>query len=247
MMFNRKEKKKYTGWKQDLRTIVEGLLIALIIRSFIIQPFNIPSGSMYPTLVIGDYVFVTKYSYGYSRYSVPFGRYWLPDFGRAVEMSPTQGDVSVFRVLNNDIDFIKRVVGMPGDTVQMRNGRLYINGKKLHRKRIADSIINDTSIATYIETLPNGVKHKIWEADGDKSPYSDNTEEFTVPQEHYFMMGDNRDRSDDSRFPRVRFVAIDTFVGEAKFIGWSLGNASTWQVWKWYNQGTLKRLGKVID
>ena len=241
---NKKNQKK--GWKQDVRVIAEGLLIALVIRSLILQPFTIPSGSMYPTLMVGDYLFVTKYSYGISRYSFPFGGDILPTMGRIFGESPKQGDVAVFRLVNKNVDYIKRVIGMPGDTVQMKQGRVFINGKILERKRLTDSKHNNRIVATYEETLPNGLKHKIWESQLDNG-FADNTPEYTVPDGHYFMMGDNRDESQDSRFATVGYVPLEVFIGPARIIAFSLENGQSWKFWEWYSSGRGDRLGKVID
>ncbi len=243
--FTRKIKDKPS--KSIFREIVEVVTIVAVLRSFLFQMSYIPSGSMYPTLVVGDYIALTKYTYGYSRYSFPFGSYWLPDFGRIAGGDIKQGDVAVFRVRQDDLDFIKRVIAKEGDTVQMKHGRLYINGAIVPREQIDNSIVDGVAVPTYIETLPNGVKHKIWQVGGDNHPYSDNTQLFNVPKGHYFMMGDNRDASDDSRFSRVGFVSYDSFVGKARRIMWSLGSATTIQVWRWASEGDLGRMGKAID
>ena len=241
-----KNRKIKENKKSDIRIVAEALLIAMLLRSFVVQPFTIPSGSMYPTLMVGDYLFVTKYSYGYSRYSLPFGGYWLPDLGRIFSEKPKQGDVAVFRHKGADLDYIKRVVGMPGDTVQLKYGRVYINDKLLARTRLPDTVIDGISVATYEETLPNGVKHIIWETAGDNG-FADNTIKFIVPQGSYFMMGNNRDESNDSRFSDVGAIELDAFVGPARVIAFSLDSSPIWKFWNWYSNGRGDRIGKSID
>lgn len=205
-------------------------LIALVIRTFLFEPFNIPSGSMFPTLLVGDYLFVEKYSYGYSKYSFPLDP---PLFkGRILEREVKRGDVAVFRQPPHpQIDYIKRIVGLPGDTIEVREGQLYINGKAVPREylgteQMADSI-STTFFMKYNETLPNGVKHHIYEISDSES--LDNTPVFTVPEGHYFAMGDNRDQSQDSRVEyEVGFVPAENLVGRAGFLFFSvdsIGNA----------------------
>ncbi len=185
------------------KTLFWAVVIAIGVRTFAFEPFNIPSGSMIPTLLIGDYLFVSKTAYGYSKYSFPWGL--APFEGRVWEDAPERGDVVVFRPPGDpDTDFIKRVIGMPGDRIQMREGRLYINGTAVERQRIEDFQYKPSEnspgqpVAQYLETLPGGVSHHIIETQGDTGPY-DNTPVYVVPQGEYFMMGDNRDNSNDSR------------------------------------------------
>ncbi len=219
------------------KTIIIAVALALLIRTFLYEPFNIPSGSMKPTLLIGDYLFVNKPAYGYSRYSFPFGM--APLEGRIWEEEPERGDVIVFKLPSNTyIDYIKRVIGMPGDTVQMRNGRLYLNGdlvprESLGKKKVWDQYRGEVVMEEFIETLPNGVVHKILEETDDRP--LDNTEVFTIPEDHYFMMGDNRDNSVDSRAPNgVGFVPAELLVGKADFIFYSTnGYAGLFEFWKW--------------
>ncbi|NIZ02182.1 signal peptidase I [Thalassospira lucentensis] len=219
-------KKKTGGLFDTLKTVFWAVLIALLVRTFAYEPFNIPSGSMIPTLLVGDYLFVSKFSYGYSKHSLPFSLPLIP--GRILETEPERGDVVVFKLPSDTSqDYIKRVIGLPGDTVQVKNGRLYINNKMAERERIEDYILTDgtgrsAAVAQYLETLPNGRVHRILELFGDQGP-SDNTEAFTVPEGHFFMMGDNRDNSADSRaFPaRFRFVPVENLVGRAEFLFYS--------------------------
>lgn len=220
------QKKKTGGLLDTLKTVFWAVLIALMVRTFAFEPFNIPSGSMIPTLLVGDYLFVSKFSYGYSKHSMPFSLPIIP--GRVFETQPERGDVAVFKLPSDTSqDYIKRVIGLPGDTVQVKEGRLYINNKMVERERIEDYILTDgggrsAAVPQYIETLPNGRVHRILEMFGDQGP-SDNTEAFTVPEGHFFMMGDNRDNSADSRAfaARFRFVPVENLVGRAEFLFYS--------------------------
>jgi signal peptidase I len=226
-------KKKGGGFLEVVRTVVIAVLIAIAIRSFAYEPFNIPSGSMKPTLLIGDYLFVSKWSYGYSRYSLPFG---LPLFsGRIFGGGPERGDVAVFKLPTDPkIDYIKRIIGLPGDQIQMRGGILYINGKAVQRQPIEDYVDeNGERLKQYIETLPNGVQHRILER-SDDGPLDD-TDVYNVPPGHYFAMGDNRDNSQDSRvLGAVGYVPAENLVGKAEFLFFSIsGGADFWELWKW--------------
>ena len=205
------------------KTAIIAVLLALIIRSFLYEPFNIPSGSMLPTLLVGDYLFVSKPAYGYSQYSFPFG---IAKFeGRMMEEKPKRGDVIVFKLPSNpSIDYIKRLVGMPGETVQVINGRLYINGELVEREIVGlvqsdeNSDLETREITEYIETLPGGIMHSIYEESDNED--LDNTKLYTVPEGHYFMMGDNRQFSHDSRKwdPDKRFVPYEYLLGKAMFV-----------------------------
>lgn len=229
--------KEKEDWGELGRTAMIAILLAMVIRTFLFEPFNIPSGSMIPNLLVGDYLFVSKYSYGYSRYSFPFG---LGGFdGRVAEEKPERGDVVVFRLpTDTSIDYIKRVIGMPGDTVQVRNGRLYINDKMIPREAVGMTEYDNgmggrARVMEYVETLPGDVKHTIYEESDEEQ--LDNTEKFTIPENHYFMMGDNRDNSRDSRvLDSVGYVPFDNFVGRADFIFYSTdGYARFFEFWKW--------------
>lgn len=229
--------KKDGGFLETVRVIVHALLIALVIRTFLFQPFNIPSGSMKDTLLIGDYLFVSKFSYGYSRFSIPFSP---PLFsGRIFGTPPTRGDVVVFKLpKDNETDYIKRVVGMPGDRIQMIDGILHINGVAVKRERLSDVMQDDGTgrmvpVKRYRETLPNGVSYET--LDLVDNGFYDNTQVYNVPQGHYFMMGDNRDNSADSRvLSQVGYVPFENLVGKAQVIFFSIDDHTpAWQVWTW--------------
>jgi signal peptidase I len=231
-------KKDEGGLWETIKVVIQALLIAVVVRTVLFQPFNIPSGSLVPTLLVGDYLFTSKYSYGYSRYSIPFGP---PLFsGRLWGSEPKRGDIAVFKLpKDNSTDYIKRVIGLPGDKIQVVEGILQINGKAVQRERIADYETSDAfgrtiAVPQYQETLPNGVSHRIIERDGDRG-YWDNTYVYTVPAGHFFMMGDNRDNSTDSRDESsVGFVPFENLVGRAEIIFFSIDeNASAWKIWEW--------------
>ena len=231
-------KKEEGGLWETIKVVIQALLIAVVVRTVLFQPFNIPSGSLVPTLLVGDYLFTSKYSYGYSRYSIPFGP---PLFsGRLWGSEPKRGDIAVFKLpKDNSTDYIKRVIGLPGDKIQVVEGILQINGKAVQRERIADYETSDAfgrtvAVPQYQETLPNGVSHRIIERDGDRG-YWDNTYVYTVPAGHFFMMGDNRDNSTDSRDEAsVGPVPFENFVGRAEIIFFSIDeSASAWQIWQW--------------
>jgi signal peptidase I len=230
-------KKSAGGILDTIKTIVYAVLIALVVRTIAYEPFNIPSGSMVPTLLVGDYLFVSKFTYGYSSYSLPFG---LPLFsGRIFFHSPERGDVVVFKLpTDNSTDYIKRVIGLPGDHIQMKNGILILNGQPVPRRRIEDYLYQEGNgavipLAQYIETLPNGLQHRIIEM-SDNGPL-DNTQEYVVPQGDFFMMGDNRDNSQDSRvLSAVGYVPAENLIGKAQFIFFSTnGSARLWEIWRW--------------
>lgn len=237
--------RKSGGARETFRTVIYAVLIALVIRTFAYEPFNIPSGSMKPTLLIGDYLFVSKFSYGYSRYSLPFAP---PLFeGRIFGAMPERGDVAVFRKPTGDHeDYIKRIIGLPGDTIQVIDGILHINGVAVERRQIEDFIDSTGgSSYQYIETLPNGVEHHILEKN-DGMPY-DNTEPFVVPEGHFFAMGDNRDNSRDSRTVEVGFVPMQNLVGRAEFIFLSADETAEWlKPWTWFTAIRYERLFEAV-
>jgi signal peptidase I len=246
--------KQQGGVFELVKVVFQALLIALVVRTFLFQPFNIPSGSMIPTLLVGDFLFVSKYSYGFSKFSLPLS----PDIlkGRILASPPKRGDVIVFKLpRDNSTDYIKRLIGLPGDTIQMKEGRLYINGTQVPREPIEkvhteDFYGRETDVPTYKETLPNGVTHTIIEIQGDTG-FNDNTEAFTVPANSYFMMGDNRDNSMDSRVPPdqggVGFVPFENLVGRAEIIFFSVGQGQpAWKIWEWPWTVRWNRLFKPV-
>ncbi len=245
------KKSRSGGFSDTIRVIIHALILAMIVRVFFYQPFNIPSGSMIPTLLVGDYLFVSKFSYGYSRYSFPFS----PDLfeGRVWASDPERGDVAVFKLpRDNETDYIKRVVGLPGDEIQMVSGVLHINGKAVNRKRIDDFIMRDAfgnvrRVAQYEETLPNGVKYPV--LDLVQRGMGDNTGVYKVPEGHYFMMGDNRDNSTDSRSTgQVGYVPLENFIGRAEIIFFSAGgDAPFWEFWRWPGSIRWGRFFQLVD
>lgn len=250
-MTDKAKKFRDSEWADTARTVAYAVLIALVIRALLFQPFNIPSGSMIPTLLIGDYLFVSKYSYGYSKHSLPFS---LPLFeGRVLGSQPERGDVIVFKKpTDNQTDFIKRLIGLPGDQIQMRRGVLHINGQPVQRERIEDFIETRPGgsirrYPQYRETLPNGVSYVTLDTDPDG--YLDNTGVYKVPAGHFFMMGDNRDNSNDSRVPaEVGYVPFENLVGRAEVLFFSTdGSARIWEPWKWFSATRWDRIFSGIN
>ncbi len=246
-----------------LRPLLGALFIAVIFRSIAYQTFVIPSPSMVPTLLIGDYLFVSKYIYGYSKYSFPsFTGFsdgpdhipMVPLEGRVgSDRRPHQGEVVVFRGPRNpNTDFVKRLVGMPGDRVQMKEGILHINGKPVKLRRIEDYRVVPESgkpykVQQFIETLPNGVEHPILKHLPFGQARFDNTSVYVVPEGHYFMMGDNRDQSDDSRNPNfLGIIPEENLVGRVEVLWFSIENSSILYLWDWPFKGRFSRMFKHI-
>jgi signal peptidase I len=252
------------GIGETIKTVFWALLIAGVFRTLFFQPFYIPSGSMKDTLLIGDFLFVNKMAYGYSKYSCPWAL--CPISGRIFGSEPKRGDVIVFRHPTSGQDYIKRLIGLPGDTVQMKDGRLYLNGEAVpvEPAGVFEEVnepqggegraptckpgtgANGTPCQSdrYVETLPGGVKHDIL----DIGMYDhDNTPIFTVPAGQYFFMGDNRDNSLDSRFPvdrgGVGLLPKEYLIGRAEIIAFSSGGASLFYVWKWRPDRFFKWVG----
>ena len=244
-----KKTKSEGGWAETVRTVIYALLIAFFVRTVAYQPFNIPSGSMIPTLLVGDYLFVSKFSYGYSRYALPLGLGFFP--GRILSRAPKRGDVAVFRQPpTNEDDFIKRIVGVSGDRVQMIGGVLHINDKAVDKKRIEDAVLTNRrggtrTIAQYRETLPNGPTYTVRESLGDNGPV-DSTRVFVVPPGQYFAMGDNRDDSNDSR--SWGFVPAENLVGRAEILFFSTDGSAGWfQPWRWPSATRFSRIFNGVD
>ncbi|WP_033919746.1 signal peptidase I [Sphingomonas sp. 37zxx] len=251
-------------WQETLIFLVKLALFVFVIRSFLFSPFVIPSGSMLPRTLIGDYLFVTKWNYGYSRHSLPWSVPLIP--GRILASTPERGDVAVFKAPpENKEDWIKRVIGLPGDRVQMRGGQLFLNGTAVPKVRIADFVLPVTPNSTcqeyfrdalpdgtqicrypqYRETLPNGVSYDV--LDLGFSP-ADDTEVYTVPADHLFMMGDNRDDSRDSRFAdSISFVPMVNLEGKAVVNFWSTDGSAAWLMpWTWPGATRWERIGEAF-
>jgi signal peptidase I len=245
------------------KTVFYAFLIAITLRTFFYSPFNIPSESMMPTLLTGDYLFVAKFPYGYSQYSFPFGG--VPFDGRFFDRQAKPGDVVVFKTpSDNQTDYIKRLIGMPGDIVQVREGVLYLNGERMSdlvleqapysgckpwfERRGADGVVR-CYFPRFRETLPNGVSYET--LDTLEGGPGDNTVAFVVPQGHYFMMGDNRDNSQDSRFPvlagGVGFVPAENLVGRADVLFFSTdGSANLLLPWTWFSAARWQRFFETL-
>lgn len=265
-------------WRETLRFLVVLGICVLLFRSLILQPFNIPSESMMPRLLVGDYLFVSKWSYGWSRASFPFGL--VPISGRIWGSDPTPGDVVVFKNPNGSgEDVIKRVIGLPGDTIQMVHGQLVLNGTPVPKVRVADfpapfwpdrgcgqprdqfgnpltnpPIVTDAHghqfcrFAQFRETLPNGRSYDV--LDQFENPEADDTPVYTVPAGHYFLMGDNRDNSGDSRFPvpsGMGYVPAENLVGKAQVQFFSTDGSAQWLLpWTWFTAARWKRIGMTF-
>jgi signal peptidase I len=228
-----------SGFGETIRIVIVALVLAMLFRTFLFQPFYIESGSMKDTLLIGDYLFVSKFGYGFSRYSLPFSLHLFD--GRILARQPRPGDIVLFKLpSDNTTDYIKRLVGLPGDTIQVKHSVLYINDQPVPRTKLGTYTDPDDGITytRYQETLPDGVSYEVLDRETDS--FEDNTEVFTVPAGHYFMMGDNRDNSSDSRFPStpggtgVGYVPFENLVGPANVVFFSvLTGDNGLEFWKW--------------
>ena len=255
--------------RETLGFLLKLMIVVLIFRSFIFSPFSIPSESMLPRLLIGDYLFISKWNYGYSRHSLPFSVPPIP--GRIFAQLPTRGDVVVFKAPPGDkTDYIKRVIGLPGDTIQMRGGQLILNGVAVPKDRVADFTIpltpnfgaqecgaayQDTDdkgqpicrYQRFRETLPGGRSYFVLDRG---TTVADDTGIFTVPADHAFLMGDNRDDSADSRFPQVEgqgigMVPLENLEGKAVIGFFSTDGSASWLLpWTWFSAARWSRIGE---
>lgn len=258
--------------RDTLSFLVKLAILVFIVRSFVFAPFSIPSGSMLPRLLVGDYLFITKWNYGYSKHSLPWSLPLIP--GRIFAKDPARGDVVVFKAPPDaKTDWIKRVIGLPGDTVQMRGGQLILNGKAIPKQRVADFVLPMTPnadcdaptietaadgtavcrIPRYRETLPGGKSYDVLDSG---MTVGDDTALFTVPAGHVFLMGDNRDNSADSRFEPVldssgvnrggiRYVPIENIQGKAVVSFWSTDGSASWVLpWTWFSAARFERIGE---
>jgi len=234
----------------NLKTLLIALFIAIIIRSLLFQPFYIPSSSMEPTLLVGDRIFVSKYTYGYSKHSFPFSPPILNK--RIFSSQPKYGDLIVFKTpSDNRTDFIKRLVGLPGDKIQIKNGDLLINQEKVEKEEMLNDFEikcggENIDVKLFNEILPNNIKHTVVY---NKIGSMVNSDLYIVPEDHYFLLGDNRDCSRDSRFlSSVGYVHKDNLVGKARLIFFSndTNNGSVLKIWNWNNSFRFKRLFKKL-
>ena len=232
------DKESTSSWiKSNLITIFYAIIIALVIRTFLFQPFFIPSSSMEPGLLVGDRIFASKYDFGYSRHSFPFS---LPIVkGRIFESSPKRGDVVIFKPPHTRNDYIKRLIGLPGDKIQLNDGVVFINSIPVDREFVRT---DESGANIFKETMPNGRSYEI--RDVGKTP-QDNTVEFLVPENHYFFLGDNRDKSSDSRF--WESVPIERIIAKAQIIFFSTKDGSWFiEFWRWPFDIQFERLFKLI-
>jgi signal peptidase I len=237
------------GLWETARTLIYAVMIALAVRTFAYEPFNIPSGSMKPTLLVGDYLFVSKFAYGYSNHSFPFSLPLIGE-GRLFGRLPDRGDVAVFKLpSDNRTDYIKRIIGLPGDRIQVRQSVLYVNGRPAERVQIED-FHDDGNYAPdpkerYRESLAGGASYFV--LDSSTHGALDNTRVYEVPEGHVFAMGDNRDNSLDSRVDHVGFIPIENLIGRAEIIFFSTnGRARFWEVWNWPATIRFSRLLHLI-
>ena len=270
-----KSDKAKSDWRESTSFLLKLLLFVFILRSFIASPFVIPSESMQPRLLVGDYLLAAKWPYGFSRYSLPWGMPLLPS-SRLLASQPARGDVVIFRAPpKNDVDYIKRVIGLPGDLVQIKGGQVILNGTPVPRQRIAnfEHLVSPNSpcyaiergepspflrrnaagqavcsYPRYAETLPNGRSYNVLDL---RHTEYDDTDVYVVPEGHLFLMGDNRDRSLDSRFPisegGIAFVPQDNLVGRAMVTVFSTDGSASWFLpWTWLTAARWNRIGETF-
>ncbi|MDG1707693.1 MAG: signal peptidase I [Emcibacteraceae bacterium] len=240
-------------WGDFFKTIFYAFIIAISFRTFVLQPFTIPSESMLKNLMVGDFLMVNKSSYGFSKHSLPFSLPLIPD--RIFASDVERGDVVVFRLPSDTgTYYIKRIVGLPGDKIQMIRGELHLNGAKLPRLKVEDYVRTneygrEETFEQYEEVMPNGKTYLT--LDSEYSRRADDTELFYVPEGHYFAMGDHRDNSLDSRWPSgegVGYVPYENIIGEAKWITLSFDNYSAlWEIWKWFPAERRERFFTTIN
>lgn len=239
--------KKKNNFFSNVKSVSLAVFIALLIRSFIAEPFNIPSGSMKPNLLVGDFIFVSKWSYGYSKHSLPFSLPLIPK--KIFSKFPNRGDIVVFKTPeDNRTDYIKRVIGIPGDKIRIVNGEIKLNDNFIVRKKMNDFVDNDKKASMKrVRKYKEFHKQLTYEVlDIMDNGIADNTELFEVPEEYFFVMGDNRDNSQDSRFKTVGFIPVDNLVGKARFIFFSLENSRFLEIWKWPKAIRGSRIFKTI-
>jgi signal peptidase I len=251
---------------KEIRSLLGIILLAVGLRTFIAEPFGIPSGSMIPSLLIGDYLYVAKYEYGYSNYSLPFSPNLFK--GRIFERRPKSGEVAVFMGENMEesrtfvgkffekiwgpsyMRYIKRVIGVPGDTVEIKKGIVFINGIEAKQRRIEDFVERTATgrlkhTPQYIETLPNGKEHILLREDPEGLRPEDNMGPYQVPEDQYFMMGDNRNHSGDSRFSYMGYIPLERFIGPAKFTFFSV-DSNIWDIWKVFEWPEIIRGSRIF-
>ncbi len=265
------KQEKREKFRHEAKSLTKFIIGFLIFSTLFFKPFNIPTGSMIPNLLIGDFLVVNKFAYGYTRYSLPFGSdiNWFK--GRIMAENPKMGDIGVFhnpkdsepfaifgiKLWDSAKDYVKRIIGTPGDRIQMKKGRLWINGKICPIQRIEDFPYLDRDgrtvmVPRYLETLPNGVQHTFikYIPFGEARPFhhdpehsSDDTPEYVVPEGHFMIIGDNRDGSLDSRYmnDKVTFISYDHLMGKVAFVFFST-SAKWYEVWKWFTSVRFERI-----